>query len=107
MRKKISSLSRIYFDIIDCIRYNGIIMANITIRDLPDKTKETLRVHAAQAGISLEAYTRHILQKASRSGKFKPVSILEVADRYFGPKHGIEIELPKRGSKRRPVDFGS
>ncbi|WP_304053132.1 hypothetical protein [Nitrosomonas communis] len=31
-------------------------MANITIRDLPDKTKEILRIHAVQAGVSLEAY---------------------------------------------------
>lgn len=31
-------------------------MANITVRDLPDKAKETLRVHVVQVGISLEVY---------------------------------------------------
>lgn len=82
-------------------------MANITIRDLPDKTKQNLRVHAAQAGISLEAYARHILQKASRTGDYKPASILDLADRYFGAEHGADIELPERGSKRQPVDFKS
>lgn len=54
-------------------------MANIAIRDLPDKTKETLCIHAAQAGVSLEAYARHILQKASLSNAFESVNILEIA----------------------------
>ena len=80
-------------------------MANITIRDLPEKTKESLRVHAAQAGLSLESYARNLLQKASRSRAVRPPSILEVANKYFGAKAGIEIELPKRGSKRHAVDF--
>lgn len=80
-------------------------MANITIRDLPDKTKESLRVHAAQAGVSLEAYARLLLQQASRSKGKRPVRVLEVADKYFGAGSGVDIELPKRGSKRQPVDF--
>jgi antitoxin FitA len=81
-------------------------LANITVRDLPDKTKETLRIHAAQAGISLEAYVRHILQAASSSNDFKPVNILEIAEKYFGPQKGFELELPERSSKRQTVDFG-
>lgn len=80
-------------------------MANITIRDLPKKTKESLRVHAAQAGLSLESYARNLLQKASLSRLHRPPSILEVADKYFGAKVGIEIELPKRDSNRHPVNF--
>jgi len=80
-------------------------MANITIRDLPDKTKEMLRIHAAQAGVSLEAYVRHILQKASISNTFEPVNILDTAEKYFGPEKGIELELPDRSSKRQHVDF--
>ncbi len=80
-------------------------MANITVRDLPDKTKETLRVHAAQAGISLEAYARYILQTASSSDDFKSVNILKISEKYFGAKEGVELELPKRGSKRQAADF--
>lgn len=80
-------------------------MANITIRDLPDKTKEILRIHAAQAGVSLEAYVRHVLQKASLSNEFKPVDILQIAEKYFGAEKGVELELPARSSKRQPVDF--
>ena len=80
-------------------------MANITVRDLPDKTKETLRVHAAQAGISLEAYARYILQTASSSDDFKSVNILKISEKYFGAKEGVELELPERNSKRQSVDF--
>lgn len=80
-------------------------MANITIRDLPDNVKEALRIHAAQSGISLEAYARHILQTASSSSDFKPADILSIADKYFGSKQGLDLVLPERHSERNQVDF--
>lgn len=80
-------------------------MANITIRDLPDQTKETLRVQAAKSGISLEAYARHILQTVSMSDRLVQPSVLELAGKYFGTKHGIDIPLSERVSKRGLVDF--
>jgi len=80
-------------------------MANITIRNLSDKTKETLRVRAAQSGVSLEAYARHLLQTASNQDDFKPINILELADQYFGAEQGFTIELPERGSSRQSVNF--
>lgn len=80
-------------------------MASITIRDLPDKTKEALRVHAARSGVSLEAYTRHILKQASEADLAQPINILTLAEKYFGPGHGVELDLPSRRSHRRPVDF--
>ncbi|MCP4252322.1 MAG: hypothetical protein GY775_02740 [Candidatus Scalindua sp.] len=80
-------------------------MASITIRNLPDKTKETLRIRAAQSGVSLESYVRQILRKASGANGLKPVSILDMAERCFGTRHGVDIELPKRSSKRQSVEF--
>ena len=80
-------------------------MANMTIRDLPENTKKTLRIQAAQAGISLEAYARHILQVASSTGDLAPANILDLATHYFGPKYGVDIELPKRRTKRRSVNL--
>ncbi len=80
-------------------------MASITIRNLPDKTKEALRVHAAQYGVSLEAYIRQILRKASSANGLEPVSILDMAEKYFGAKRGVDIELPERSSKRQPVEL--
>jgi len=80
-------------------------MANITIRDLPDQTKEILRVQAAQSGISLEAYARYILQTVSASQNLVQPSILDLAGKYFGTKHGIDLSLPERSSKRGQVEF--
>lgn len=80
-------------------------MANITIRDLPGPTKESLRVQAAKSGISLEAYARHILQKASRSDFFLQPNIVDLASKYFGPKHGVDLDLPSRHSTREQVEF--
>ena len=74
-------------------------MANITIRNLPDKTKQTLRVNAAILGLSLEAYARTILENASQHNQ-QPVNILDIADKYFGSQHGINIELSARNSNR-------
>ncbi len=80
-------------------------MASITIRDLPDKTKELLRMRAAKAGVSLEAYVRHILQKASLANEFTSADIAQIAEKYFGPEHGVTLDLPERGTKRQAVDF--
>lgn len=82
-------------------------MASITIRDLPDKTKELLRIHAAQTGVSLEAYARHILQKATLSNEFKSVDIVQIAEKYFGSEQGADLDLPARSTKRRLVDLDS
>lgn len=80
-------------------------MANIIVRDLPDRTKETLRVQAAKSGISLEAHARHILQKASSSDDFLHPSILDLASKYFGSENGVDLDLPDRTSEREKVDF--
>ncbi|MBX9916045.1 MAG: hypothetical protein K2Y07_02215 [Nitrosomonas sp.] len=80
-------------------------MASITIRDLPDKTKELLRMRAAKAGISLEAYVRHILQKASLANEFTSADIAQIAEKYFGQEHEAALDLPKRCTKRQAVDF--
>ncbi len=80
-------------------------MASITIRNLPDKTKEELRIHAAQCGVSLESYVRQILKKASSANGLKPVNILDMAEKYFGSKYGVDIKLPKRSSERKPIKF--
>lgn len=91
------------FDTIDCIDIRALPGGEYgkyhEIRDLPDKTKEILRIHAVQAGVSLEAYVRHMLQKASLANEFKPVDILQIAEK------GVELELPERSSRRQPVDF--
>lgn len=80
-------------------------MANILIRNLPDKTKEILRLRAAQSGVSLEAYVRDILKQASAVNHLQPVNILDIAEKYFGVENGVAIDLPERRSQRESVDF--
>lgn len=41
-------------------------MAVLTIRNIPDKVRDRLRLRAASAGLSMEAQARAILAKASQ-----------------------------------------
>ena len=78
-------------------------MANILIRNLPEQTKKILRTRAAEEGLSLEAYVRRILHKASSQESADELSILGLAEHYFGSTNGVELQLPTRKSKRREV----
>lgn len=80
-------------------------MASITIRDLPDTTKEALRRGAAQVGISLEAYARQILRAASTASVAPSSSLADLSRECFGPDHGVDLEMTPRATKRPPVDF--
>ena len=80
-------------------------MANINIRGLSDQTKEGLRVRAAQAGMSLEAFARKALRDALDADKDAPTSILTLAAKYFGPENGIDLDMPERVTHREQVDF--
>ncbi|NEP09219.1 MAG: hypothetical protein F6K14_03035 [Symploca sp. SIO2C1] len=80
-------------------------MASITIRDIPDATKEALRIQAAQSGLSLEAYLRHVLKQLSCKETTANINILDIAQQCFGTKHGIDLELPERHSRRSSVTF--
>ncbi len=80
-------------------------MASITIRNLPDSTKDTLRVRAAKQGMSLEAYVRNLLQEESARESVQPTSITELARKYFGPKNGVDLELPLRHTHRKAPEF--
>ena len=80
-------------------------MANINVRGISDQTKEALRVRAAKAGMSLEAYARRALQKASMTNGQEPMPILDLAEKYFGAKGGVELEALPRSTHRKPVEF--
>ena len=80
-------------------------MATITIRDLPDGAKDSLRLQAAKAGVPLETYARHILQTAATKSVSRRRSVMDVAAKYFGGGNGVELELPDRGSRRATPEF--
>lgn len=81
-------------------------MASITIRNLSDTTKDVLRVRAAEQGMSLEAYVRNLLQQESARASNRPATLAESARSYFGPKHGVDLELPPRDTRRKVPEFG-
>ncbi|MBX3180961.1 MAG: plasmid stabilization protein [Candidatus Hydrogenedentes bacterium] len=81
-------------------------MASITIRNLPDNTKETLRVRAAERGVSLEAYVRNLLQEELARAPDRPFALADAARSFFGPKHGVDLELPRRETRRATPEFG-
>ncbi|MFU8897222.1 MAG: FitA-like ribbon-helix-helix domain-containing protein [Gammaproteobacteria bacterium] len=80
-------------------------MANINVRGISDKTKEALRVRAAKSGLSLEAYARRALTKASMENGDEPKPVVQLAEKYFGEKHGVELDLPPRATHREPADI--
>lgn len=81
-------------------------MANVNVRGLSDQTKEALRVRAAKAGMSLEAYARRALTKAALANGEQPKPLVELAEEYFGAVHGVELDLPSRSTQRKPVALG-
>ncbi len=74
-------------------------MANINVRGISATTKEALRVRAAKAGMSLEAYARRVLTKASMENGDEPKPVVPLVEKYFGEKHGVELDLPRRRGK--------
>ncbi len=80
-------------------------MTSITIRRLPAATKEKLRLRAARAGLSLESYTRQILQTAAEADPSDAPNLAELAEACFGEGNGVDLELPPRGGNRPLLSF--
>ncbi|MDJ0872025.1 MAG: hypothetical protein QNJ87_09655 [Gammaproteobacteria bacterium] len=75
-------------------------MASLSVRKLDEETMARLRVRAARHGVSMEEEVRRILREAV-SG---PERLGDVAVGIFGPKHGVDLELPER-KQHMPVDL--
>jgi plasmid stability protein len=73
-------------------------MASMTIRNLDDSLKAKLRVRAAEHGRSMEEEARVLLRDALAA----PPHLLDVAQRLFGKRHGVDLKLPPR-VKARPL----
>ena len=75
----------------------------ITVRGLTETEKSWLQAEAKRAGVSMEEFVRRLIRRRrERSARFRSVG--EIARRYFGPEHGVE--LPPRGRYAYPrVDF--
>lgn len=79
-------------------------MASITIRNLDEDIKTLLRVRAAENSHSMEEEVRLILREAVGK-KQGSQNLADVAEFYFGPKNGVDLELPTREVGRVPPCF--
>ena len=67
-------------------------MASLSVRKLDDETLSRLRIRAAKHGVSMEEEARRILKDAVSA----PDQLGDLALRIFGPKHGIDLQLPEK-----------
>ena len=79
-------------------------MANITIRNLDDDIRTSLRVRAAGNGRSMEEEVRQILRKAvGRAPRSRDLA--SIIHSHFGPANGVDLVLPPREPAREPPSF--
>jgi plasmid stability protein len=69
-------------------------MASLSVRKLDDETISRLRIRAAKHGVSMEEEARRILKEAVSA----PDNLGELALQVFGPKHGVDLQLPERSA---------
>ena len=67
-------------------------MASLSVRKLDDETLSRLRIRAAKHGVSMEEEARRILKDAVGA----PDCLGDLALQIFGPKHGVDLQLPER-----------
>jgi antitoxin FitA len=83
-------------------------MGSLTIRNLDDALKASLRVRAARHGRSMEEEARVILRGALAADAGSPAPEESLADAVrglFAPLGGAELEIPPREPAREPPDL--
>lgn len=93
---------------IECIAINASVlpMSSITVRNLDDKVKASLRVQAAEHGWSMEQEARHILQQGvSGRGVNTNVSFARRVQQRFAGQGVDALPIPERRPSRTPPTF--
>lgn len=83
-------------------------MPSLLIRNVDSALHARLKEHAAAHHRSLEEEARELLRAAvARQAAAPRENVVAIARRLFGPKHGVELDIPPRGRapKRQPPDF--
>ncbi|HEY6769425.1 MAG TPA: hypothetical protein VI386_32175 [Candidatus Sulfotelmatobacter sp.] len=77
-------------------------MASITIRRLPESTKQRLRMRAARNRRSMEQEARELLETALGQKEPETENIGEAIHRRFAALGGVDLKIPPRGPIRDP-----
>ena len=83
-------------------------MASVLIRNVDDALHARLKASAAAHRRSLEEEARELLRAAVARQLVPPrENLVALASRLFGREHGVDLDIPPRGSARRrdPPDF--
>jgi antitoxin FitA len=80
-------------------------MASITVRNLDDAVKNSLRVRAARHGWSMEQEIRQILQQTVAPEQAGQVSFAERVNRRFADLKVDSLPVPARQIARTPPDI--
>ena len=84
----------------------GDAMASLLIRKVDPALHARLKARAADHRRTLEEEARELLRAAmARSEDETGQSLLDAAERWFGKKNGVDLELPPREPERPPPDF--
>ena len=82
-------------------------MSSITIRNLDDNLKASLRLRAARHGLSMEQEVRNILQStlAAEAGASSGLDFALLINQRFKGLEADELTMPPRQSARALPDF--
>lgn len=78
-------------------------MASLIVRNIEEGIKARLRMRAFKNGHSMEEEVRHILKDAIEHDP--PQNLADLALEIFGPRHGVDLEIPRAPTNREPPDF--
>lgn len=82
-------------------------MANLSVRNIEDETKQRLRLRAARHGHSLEEEVRSVLRQAAseRDSAPRATNLYDSIRELVEPHGGFDIPIPFRQLAARPIPF--
>lgn len=86
-------------------RNRGVIMAIITIRNLDESVKTSLRIRAATHGLSMEEEARQILRAALQSPEQQGGNLAQRIRARIEPLGGVNLPIMPRDPVRDPPSF--
>ena len=90
-------------------KYLGVTVPSLLIRNVDAALHARLKERAAAHNRSLEEEARELLRTSVARQAGARENIVDVARRLFGPRHGVELDIPPRGRapKSTPPDFSN